>query len=309
MSKTLKDLNLSQKLSLLLSVIFIGGLALGAYSFNTLLNAKAENQISLQAQILLEVNGALRDYTDTQILPHLEKRSETIFLPQSIPTYSIREVFEKFRAANESWRDYFYKDATLNPTNLRDKADRFETDIINDFRRETNIKQLTGFRSRPSGKLFYIAQPLVITQSSCLECHSTPEAAPKSMIARYGRDNGFGWKLNEIVGTRIIYVPASKVMQTARKSFINVMAIIVAIFTVTILGVNWWLNRYIVRPLNRMSQTAEALSQGEMEAEFEQNSHDEVGKLAKAFTLMKISLKISIKKLEEFRTKLGGLDS
>ena len=308
MLKILKHLNLSQKLSLLLSLIFVGGLAISASSVNALLNAKAQNQISLQAQILLEATSAVRDYTDTQVRPYLENNTQNLFLPQTIPAYSAREVFEKFRA-NESWGDYLYKEATLNPTNPRDKADLFETYIINRFRRKTNTKQLTGFRSQPFGKLFYIAQPFAITQSSCLECHSTPEAAPKSMIDRYGRDNGFGWKLNEILGARIIYVPASKVMQTAHQSFVKVMTIIFAIFTVAILAVNWWLNRYIVRPLNRMTQTAEALSKGNMEAEFEQNSHDEVGRLAKAFTLMKISLRISINKLEEFRTKLNSLNS
>ncbi len=58
-----------------------------------------------------------------------------------------------------------------------------------------------------------------------------------------------------------------------------------------------------------MSRTAEAVSKGEMEAEFQLERQDEVGRLAKAFNLMKISLNISIKKLKEFRTKLTGLDS
>lgn len=312
--KKLKYLNLSKQLSLILTVIFVGGVALSASSIAAIVNAKAQNEISLQAQILLETTSALRDYTNTQITPYLEKNSQGLFLPQTIPSYSAREVFEKFRA-NQSRSDYFYKEATLNPTNLRDKADRFETDLVERFRRETNTKNLMGFRSIAMNKLFYIAQPLAITKSSCLQCHSTPEAAPIGMIDRYGRDNGFGWKLNEIVAARIIYVPANKVLQIARQSFIKVTSIIVAIFVITIFIVNWWLNRYIVRPLNRMSQTAEAVSQGNIEAEFEENSqdevsrHDEVGRLAKAFTLMQISLKISINKLEEFGAKLRRLDS
>lgn len=312
--KKLKYLNLSKQLSLILTVIFVGGVAISASSIAAIMNAKAQNEISLQAQILLETTSALRDYTNTQITPYLEKNSQGLFLPQTIPSYSAREVFEKFRA-NQSRSDYFYKEATLNPTNLRDKADRFETDLVERFRRETNTKNLMGFRSIAMNKLFYIAQPLAITKSSCLQCHSTPEAAPIGMIDRYGRDNGFGWKLNEIVAARIIYVPANKVLQIARQSFIKVTSIIVAIFVITIFIVNWWLNRYIVRPLNRMSQTAEAVSQGNIEAEFEENSqdevsrHDEVGRLAKAFTLMQISLKISINKLEEFGAKLRRLDS
>ncbi len=230
-----------------MSVIFIGGIALSAPSIAALLNAQTQNHISLKAQLILEITSALRDYTSTQVRPNLQKDSQSVFLPQTVPAYSAREVFEKFRAS-ESWNDYLYKEATLNPTNSRDKADLFETDIVNRFRLERNIQQLTGFRSVGSGKLFYIAQPLAVTKSSCLECHSTPEIAPKSMVARYGKENGFGWNLNEIVAARIVYVPASKLLQITRQSFINVMSIIVAIFALTILTVNWWLNRYIVRP-------------------------------------------------------------
>ncbi|MDJ0534938.1 MAG: DUF3365 domain-containing protein [Xenococcaceae cyanobacterium MO_207.B15] len=310
----LKYLNLRKQLSLILTIIFVGGIALSASIIAAMMNVKAQNEISLQAQILLETTDAVRDYTNNQITPYLQQDSQGLFLPQTIPSYSAREVFEKFRG-NQDRKDYFYKEATLNPTNLRDKADSFETDLINQFRRETSTENLIGFRSIADNKLFYIARPLAITDSSCLQCHSTPEAAPKSMIERYGKDNGFGWKLNEIVTARIIYVPANKVLQTASQSSIRAISVIVAIFAITIFILNWWLNRYIVRPLNRMSKTAEAVSQGHIEAEFEENSqdevrrYDEVGRLAKAFGLMQTSLKISINKLEEFAAKLRNLDS
>ncbi|MDJ0682429.1 MAG: DUF3365 domain-containing protein [Xenococcaceae cyanobacterium MO_167.B52] len=310
----LKYLNLSKQLVLILSVIFVVGIGISAYSIANMMNIKAQNEISLQAQILLETTGALRDYTNNQITPNLQRNSQEIFLPQTVPSYSAREVFEKFRE-NPSRKDFFYKEATLNPTNLRDKADPFETELIDSFRQERNIKKLAGFRSIANNKLFYIAQPLEITQPSCLQCHGKPELAPKSMIDRYGEDNGFGWKLNEIFTARIIYVPANKVLYTARRSFIKAMSSVVAIFAVTLFIVNWWLNRYIVRPLNRMSKTAEAVSQGQIQAEFEASSqneigrYDEVGRLAKAFTLMQTSLKISINKLEEFASRLRNLDA
>lgn len=303
----LKDLNFSKQLSLILSIIFIGGLIVAVPSVAFLMNGQAQNQISVQAQILFKTTSAIRDYTDIQIRPHLEKSSQSIFLPQTIPAYSAREVFEKFRT--DSWSDYFYKEATLNPTNLRDKADSFETEIVNRFRTETNLKKLKGFRSLDSGELFYVAQPLAVTKTSCLECHSTPEVAPQSMIDLYGRDNGFGWKMNEIVAARIIYIPATKVLQTANQSFAKVMIIIVAIFAIAILALNWWLNLYIVRPIKRITKIAEVVSQGDMKAEFEQNSRDEVGRLAKAFSLMKISLQISMNMNEEFRNKLPRQNS
>ena len=296
----LSNLKLGKKFTILLLLVFLGGIAVSGAVFAAILNYTAQNQITSKAEVLLTTMNSVRDYTDTQVNPELAERLETEFLPQSVPAYSAREVFEKLRT-DEDFSEYFYKEATLNPSNLRDKTDRFETEIVERFRENQNLKELRGFRSVPSGELFYIARPIPITKASCLECHSTPDRAPKSMIERYGTANGFGWKLNEIIGAQVIYVPASQVFQIARQSFILVMGIVVVIFAAAIFLVNLWLKRYVVRPLNRMTQVAEAVSTGDMEAEFEQKSNDEVGSLAQAFTRMKTSLTIALKRLEQYR--------
>ena len=47
------------------------------------------------------------------------------------------------------------------------------------------------------------------------------------MIAEYGTENGFGWKVNEIVGAQIVSVPMAVALgrsETIRKSFIVVLA-------------------------------------------------------------------------------------
>jgi Protein of unknown function (DUF3365) len=110
----------------------------------------------------------------------------------------------------EKYRDYFYKEATLNPTNLRDKADSFEAELVERFRSDSQLKEMSGYRTMYGGELFYIARPLAVSQTSCLRCHSTPAAAPKSLIETYGNTHGFGWKLNEIVGIQIVFVPVNR---------------------------------------------------------------------------------------------------
>lgn len=194
-----------------------------------------------------------------------------------------------------------------NPSNLRDKADKFETGILERFRQQPQLKEWSGFRSLPSGELFYVARPIVISDPSCLECHSTPDRAPKGQIERYGSVNGFGWKLNEIAGAQIISVPASKVFESARQSFFLLMAIVAAVFAAAIFLVNLWLKQYVVRPLNRMAKVAGEVSVGNMDAEFEgTSSKDEVGNLATAFSRMKTSLAIAMKRLAQYRSGQGG---
>jgi HAMP domain-containing protein len=303
-----KNLSLARKFSLLLFLVFLTGIIISGIALSTILNRNAQNEISAKALMLIETMNSVRHYTNTQVKPELEGRLVSEFLPETVPAYSAREVFEKLRE-NRTYSDFFYKEATLNPTNLRDKADNFEVNIVNQFRENGNLPEVQGLRSTPSGDLFYIARPIAVSASSCLQCHSTPDAAPASMIERYGSSNGFSWKLNEVVGAQIISVPASQVLRSSRQVFGLIIGTITAIFALTTLIVNLWLRRYVAQPLKRMAQAAEAVSTGDMEAEFEWNSKDEVGSLAEAFRRMKTSLTMAMKRLDRYRISKRTLDA
>ncbi len=293
------NLRLGKKLTILLLLVFIGGIVVSGASLATILNRNAQNQITSKALILMEIVNSVRDYTNTQVSPELADKLESKFIPQALPAFSAREVFEMFRA-DKTYKEFFYKDATLNPSNLRNKADSFEKVIVERFRKESNLKELRGFRSSGDGKVFYIARPLAVSNSSCLQCHSTPDVAPKSVTERYGTTHGFGWKLNEIISAQMIYVPASTVIRNARQSFVWIMGLVAVIFAAVIFLVNRWLNRYVVRPINRMAQVAESVSTGDTDTEFEWVSNDEVGSLAEAFTRMKMSLVMAMKRLDKY---------
>lgn len=301
----LANLQLGQKFTLLLLLVFLGGIIASSIALSSVLNQNAQVQLTTKALMLMETMNSVRNYTSNQVKPELADRLSTEFLPETIPAYSAREVFETFRA-NPVYADFFYKEATLNPTNLRDKADGFEAQLVNSFREQNTSQEVNGFRSTPAGDLYYIARPIKITNPSCLECHSTPAVAPASMIERYGTSNGFGWQQDEIVGAQVISVPAEKVLKSARQSLFLILGIFVMAFSVAIVLVNLWLKRYVVRPLNRMALAAEAASMGDPGAEFTVNSKDEVGKLAEAFNRMQLSLQMAMQRLDRYREGRRG---
>ncbi|MGD1909446.1 MAG: DUF3365 domain-containing protein [Rivularia sp. (in: cyanobacteria)] len=294
----LKNLRLKQKFTVLLVVILLLGVSVSGLALSLVLRQNAEREVANTALILMETMSSVRNYTNTQVNPELTAKLETTFLPQSVPAYSAREVFENLRNKRE-YKDFFYKEATLNPTNLRDKADAFETKIIERFKDQNKLKELNGFRSLPGGDIFYIARPLAVTEKSCLECHSRVEAAPASMIERYGTANGFGWKLNEIIGAQVISVPANRVIQKANKSSVVIIGIVSIVFMAVIVLVNIFLNTQVVRPLKRITRVAEEVSTGHMEVEFDQVSNDEIGNLVRAFKRMKLSLEMAMKRLKK----------
>ncbi|HEY9697485.1 MAG TPA: DUF3365 domain-containing protein [Trichocoleus sp.] len=292
----LKNLKLRQKFTVFLSLILLVGLSLSGVALSAVLRENAKNDIANTAQMMMETMTSVRAYTDTQVNPQLVDKLDTEFLPQSVPAYSAREVFEILRK-NPDYRDFFYKEATLNPTNLRDKVDSFEEKLVNRFRNEKDLKELRGFRSMSGGDVFYIARPLAIQKQSCLQCHSTVEAAPKSMIDRYGTENGFGWQLNEIVSAKIVSVPASKVLEKAYHSSFLVIGIVSLLFIIIIALVNILLNRHVIRPLKRLTAVAEEISMGHVDAEFGKLPNDEIGTLGKAFKRMQLSLAMAMKRL------------
>jgi HAMP domain-containing protein len=283
---------------LLLLLVFLAGIILSGLAFASILNQRAQNEITSQAMILLTTMDSVRNYTNVEVNPLLKPMLENEFLPESVPAYSAREVFENLRKT-KAYNEFFYREATQNPTNRRDLAEPEDLVLIEQFRANANTKELRGFRETAAGKMFYIARPIKITKESCLVCHSTPDAAPKSLIERYGPDNGFGWKLNDIVGTQIISVPASEVEGNAWKSFLILMAIISALFALAIGVVNWLLRKFVIKPVQHLSAVATQVSTGDMDVEFKRLNNDEVGELAAAFSRMKLSLSLAMRMLNQ----------
>jgi HAMP domain-containing protein len=304
-----KNLKLSKKFNLLLLIVFIAGVLLTGSAFAVILARNAQQQVVSKALIMMETMDSVRKYTNEQVNPELADRLETEpeFIRVTVPGYSAREVFEILRQ-DPAYSEFFYKEATLNPTNLRDKADEFEAALVQQFRQRSDLTELSGFREIFGERLYYIARPLAIESESCLRCHSTPEAAPPSQIATYGSENGFGWQLNEIVGAQVISVPAREVFRSASQSFFLLMTIVIGAFLIAIVLVNILLSRAVIRPLNRMATVADEISTGKLDAEFEQDSADEIGMLAAAFNRMKLSLQMAMRMLNRPNTRSQQTD-
>jgi protein-histidine pros-kinase len=119
------------------------------------------------------------------------------------------------------------------------------------------------------------------------------------MLARYGNANGFGWKLNEVVGAQIVSVPMSVPFEVARQTFKTFMVLLFVIFAALIVILNLMLQTIVINPVTRMSQIADQVSKGDLEAaELSEAGHDEISVLAASFNRMRRSLVKAMKMLE-----------
>jgi protein-histidine pros-kinase len=111
------------------------------------------------------------------------------------------------------------------------------------------------------------------------------------MIALYGSQNGFGWKPGEIIGAQVVSVPMSD--STLRAEHIRRLFVIpfAAFLVLLFVSVNLLLNLVVIRPIERMAKTAEAISMGEINTpEYQYRGSDQIGRLAASFNRMHRSL-------------------
>lgn len=284
------------KFNLVFLVVFVAGLLVSAAIARNLLQRDATEEVLDRARLLMEKASVVSSYTSTQIAPLLRDQLEHSFLPQSVPAFSAMEVLNALRS---KYPEYGYKPAMLNPTNPRDRAVDWEADIIEQFRRQPNRTEFVGQRDTPSGRSLYIARPIRITNAACLQCHSTPEAAPQTLVAKYGPNNGFGWTLNEPLGAQVVSVPMSQPLQRANKAFITVMGMLTAVFLAIGVALNLLLWKLVIRPVRRLSALADRVSLGELDAApFDVRGRDEIAVLAGSFARMRKSLVHAMKLLD-----------
>jgi protein-histidine pros-kinase len=289
-------MGLRLKFNLVLLAVFGLGLLASGYLSYTLLEKNARDEVTRNAGLMMETALAIRSYTIEQIRPHLELQLLRVFLPQSVPAYAAAETMSTLR---KKYSDYVYKEATLNPTNPRNRAGDWENDVIRIFRDKPDATELVGERDTPTGRSLYIARPIQIKNPACLTCHTTPEVAPATMVKLYGGANGFGWKLNEVVGAQIVSVPMSLPIQNARRAFLTFMGSLTTVFALAFVALNLMLTRIIVRPVAAMSTAADQVSVGNFGVpEFAEGGKDEIAQLGRAFNRMRRSLQAAMKMIE-----------
>jgi protein-histidine pros-kinase len=290
-------MSLFVKFNLILVLVFSVALVPAGYLSHNLLQKNARTQVIEDARILMETALATRTYTNKQIKPLLAARLAEEFLPQTVPAYSATEIFNYLRV---KYPEYTYKEATLNPTNPRDRTVDWEADVVNAFRADTKLDEIIGERDGPLGKSLYLSHPIQVTDKACLACHTSPETTPASVVRAYGTSGGYGWKLNEIIGAQIVAVPMAVPIGMAATAFRTLIVSLIGVFVFILIILNFLLYGVVIRPLKTLSRMADQVSTGNLDVpEIPVRGRDEVAVLTGSFNRMRISLVKALKMLED----------
>lgn len=172
--------------------------------------------------------------------------------------------------------------------------DKFEALAIKAF----NDDKLLEFVEQYENGTYRYARPIMV-QQECLKCHGDPADAPPAVVAKYGSEKAFGYKVGQVRGVVSVSLPAVGVKEVI-KSLVNPWTLC---FVSIIFIINLFFIHSVVIRLVRLTRSAEAIAAGKLETELiytnPSASNDELDHLYHATNLLKRSLIILFKRLEQ----------
>jgi len=189
-----------------------------------------------QIDMILKTNKALHAYIENIQKPVIYtlkeegKLYEDFFDPKILSfTYIARNVHDQYTKAEQKIGNvpYSYKLATTNPRNPVNKATQFEETILHRFQKG-EMKEYSTFITEKNERYYFKAIPIDPNKESCMKCHSTPEIAPKELIALYGSTAAFGEKVGDIRAMISLKIPVSSIINNSLRGFyINILVVVV----------------------------------------------------------------------------------
>jgi HAMP domain-containing protein len=290
-------MGLRVKFNLAIVIAFFVGFTITGFLLLQKFEANARSDAIQNARVMMASANAIRDYTGHTVAPLIGVEREGTFLLASVPAFAAQSHFQ---AIQYQFPDYSYKEAVVNPTNLAHRTTDWEADVVAFFRSHKKQREFIAERETPSGRLLSLANPISVTERSCLACHSTPAAAPASMRQLYGDANGFGWQVGEIIGAQIITVSMNNALTQARETLRTFLILIFGVFVLMIAILNALLHYVVIRPVTEIATIATEVSMGSSDAkQFNISGEDEMALLSKAFNRMRRSLEHALKLLGE----------
>ncbi|WP_244817547.1 DUF3365 domain-containing protein [Caballeronia sp. Lep1P3] len=289
-------LSLAVKFNLVFLAVFVIGFVSAGLAARELLRRAAIDETVQNARVLMEAASASQNYTATQITPLLQTQLKYGFVPQSVPAFS---AVETLMALEKHLSGYAYRSTMLNPTNPRDRPSDWETDVIRHLHDKPELKEVVGLRDTPTGKTLYIARPNRITDAACMECHSVPSRAPRTLIDKYGPDNGFNWAMHEVIGADFVSVPMALPVARSDALLRTFLVSLLGVFVLLLVALNVMVHLLVTRRIRALSRAADQASLGQLDdATFSERGRDEIASLAASFARMKTSLVEAFRMIE-----------
>lgn len=249
--------NAKLKLNIVLIVILSTLLSVGLFLIHKKIQKTALAELKKQATLQMDMAHAVRSYTSDYIKPNVDNQIK--FHNFSVPAFAANTTMKILTDSNP---DFKYQEVATNPTNLRNKANAWQQQIINYLGQNLSLKEYFKISqdSFTKEEVLNFVKPLKVSSQSCLNCHGRPSDAPVSQLNLYGNQNGFNWKADEVIGIQIVSIPTKNMHKQIQASFNNYIFLSIIIFTTVFTVLNIMLTNVVINPIEKNKDALEKLS-------------------------------------------------
>jgi HAMP domain-containing protein len=253
------------------------------------------NNANKELSLLVDMIYSMRKTISKDVRPELLKQN--ILSPASALSST---VFTRHTAVhfNKLRPNYYIKVASDNPLNLKNKTLPLEQEILDYFRAHTNKKKLVK-EGLINGKRFLLSAAPSTAKKNCNTCHSTPENAPEQIVKTYGTKSGYGYQIGDIVGASFVGVPLEDITLLTLKRGLALLGLLTLLFSISLIIINYLVNRKILTPLNEITKATHTLCKGDLDSPIKMQTRkvsDEMSDLAHSIELLRKSLNAMIKR-------------
>jgi methyl-accepting chemotaxis protein len=245
--------------------------------------AEANRELSLLEDSL----SSLREYIAKDVRPGLLQAN--LFESPAISGILTTSIMAGY--FREKQPDYYIKVASDNPLNPKNLPEPLEVKLLDKFRNDENLKEITETGLIKGRQFLFSARPSAAKQE-CMSCHGDPGKAPLPVTSKYGTASGYNYKPNSIVGTIGVGVPLVDINALVMQRGLVAMGIITVIFGLIFIIINALVKKSILLPINNITEASIVLSKGDLDHEIHiERDGSEIGELANSFELLRRSLK------------------
>ena len=289
---------ISRKFIIIILVVFVMLLSFNiAYSVEKQYEGIVDN-LRDKASILSKQMDAAWYFVDVnQELINTTESGEYEFkgLHCAIVGKSIGAIFSK---KNELVRTHY---TNLKTRNLVDAPDAFEEEALQAFREDPEREEYYSVEEMDGKQVFRYLSKLTVTES-CLECHGEPAVATDK--TGYPKE---GWQVGEMGGAISMVLSMDQDLasywEDVKSDILFAVFFTVLVCAIVMLAVQ----RFVTRPLKKLEDGVQQMSEGELAAHVDENSlQDEFLEVGKKFNEMSRELQNLYGSLEDqviFRTE------
>ncbi|MBU2510021.1 DUF3365 domain-containing protein [bacterium] len=149
----------------------------------------------------------------------------------------------------------------------------------------------------------------ILAEQQCLTCHGDPTQAPDELIALYGTEHGFGYKVGDIVGADTIYIPMDSLNLKIKERTAWVFLFgVISLFSLFALFAVLF-NRTVIQQLKRLLSTFRSIytTDDSDQPFYSSNHYDEIDQIKYAFENVADDLRQAHEELKASETKYRTL--